>query len=135
MNAILRTCCITLLGLSGLGLTAPTTALAAAMTADRQAAIDEMDGQCTRPDKPYVPPGARADEDEMADAADAVRAFVADTQAYLQCLEAKESALGDTITPEQKAVINAIYNSAVDAMQVVADAFNTELALFREREE
>lgn len=103
--------------------------------ADALEARMEVAETCTQPEAPTVPDGATAAMEEMADAGAAVRAFVSGTQDYLACLERKEAAYGDDITPAQQAVIVAIYNRSVDAMQSTAEQFNTELGEYRAREE
>lgn len=102
--------------------------------ADAREARMEVAEACTRPEAPNVPDGATAETEEMVEAGSAVREFVSGTRDYLACLERKEVAYGADITPAQQAVIVAIYNQSVDAMQRTADRFNTELGEFRARE-
>ena len=103
----------------GLG---PVTALAAA-------------DDCGRPEPPVVPDGATATEEELGAAGSAVRAFISDSQTYLACLEDKEAAYGEDITPAQQALIDAIYNSGVEAMEAAAAAYNAAVRAYRERED
>jgi len=82
---------------------------------------------------PEIPDGAIAEEAAMAEAGTEVRDFVAQTQDYLACLEARESELGAEITEEQRADIIGVYNNAVETMQAVADDFNEQVARYREQ--
>ena len=84
---------------------------------------------------PEVPDGAIAEEAAMAEAGHEVRGFVAQTQEYLGCLEARERDLGEDITDEQRADIIGNYNTAVETMQGVADNFNEQVARYREQVE
>ena len=90
---------------------------------------------CVRPEAPRVPDGATATEDELAAAGNAVRAFIDQSQTYLACLEEKEASYGDDITASQQALINAIYNAGVAAMQAAADDYNSAVRLHRARED
>lgn len=103
--------------------------------ADAREARMALAEDCARPEAPTLPDGATAEMEAMAEAGTAVREFVSGTQEYLACLEGKEAAYGEDITPAQQAVIVAIYNQSVDAMQSTADRFNAELGEFRAREE
>jgi hypothetical protein len=88
---------------------------------------------CDRPEPPVVPEGATATEDELAAAGSAVRVFISDSQTYLACLEEKEAAYGEEITDAQQALINAIYNSGVEAMEAAAAAYNGAVEAYRGR--
>lgn len=91
-------------------------------------------GDCEHPgEKPHVPDGAVAPEQELAEASGGVRNFVAKTQDYLACLEARERELGGDITDDMQAEIVTTYNAAVETMQEVADNFNEQVRRFRER--
>jgi hypothetical protein len=121
-------------GIAGSALLLATGAHAAEITEaevrDAQMAVAE---ECTQLQAPTVPDGTTAQMEEMSDAGTAVRDFVSRTQDYLACLEGKEAAYGEDITPAQQAVIVAIYNQSVDAMQSTAERFNTALEDFRAR--
>lgn len=93
-------------------------------------------GDCEAPGAaPEVPDGAEAAEDALAEASGEVRAFVAETQEYLACLEEHEASFGEEITEEVQAEIVATYNAAVEVMQEVAENFNEQVRRFRERGE
>lgn len=130
MKRILRTTSIALLALTG-----AMTQAAEVSEEEARAAAAELAESCTRPQEPTIPDGASADQDSMATAGSDVRAFVSDTQDYLKCIEQKEQGYGEEITEAQQAVINAIYNAGVDAMQAAADEFNTQLDAYRGAQE
>ena len=88
--------------------------------------------ECAAPVVPTIPDGATASAEAMSAAGSRVRAFVADSQVYLTCLEAKEASYGDAITPQQKAVVDAVYNAGVDAMQNAAEAYNAAVRAYND---
>ncbi|MCC5873067.1 MAG: hypothetical protein JJU22_11775 [Gammaproteobacteria bacterium] len=93
-------------------------------------------GDCEAPGaSPTVPDGAVAAEEALAEASGEVRGFVAKTQDYLACLEAREAELGADITDEMQTEIVTTYNAAVETMQEVAENFNEQVRRFRERED
>jgi len=65
---------------------------------------------CSAPEKPELPDGENASQEEMVQAGEAVRTYVEASRARLKCLEQKEAELGEEITDEQKALSNQIYN-------------------------
>ena len=94
----------------------------------------EMDtSACIFPEVPEVPDGATASEEAMANASAAVRAYVGDTQAGLDCLSAVEESLGEEITDEQKAEIVTTYNANVDQMTLLVEGFNEQIRAYKAR--
>lgn len=111
-------------------LAAPLTMLVLAGTAYAA----EMDiSHCKFPDAPEVPDGAEASETQMGHAGVAVREFVSEIQASLECLTAVETSLGEEITEEQQAQLVTIYNNGVDQMQAVAENYNEQVRVFKDR--
>jgi hypothetical protein len=100
-----------------------------------RAAADDVAEQCTQPEAPTVPDGNTAEESVLAEAGAEVRQFVSDTQSFLACLEQKEASYGEEITDAEQAVVNAIYNNSVEAMQAAADAYNEAVRAFKARSE
>lgn len=104
----------------------------ALLTSMAQAAELEID-HCRFPDPPNVPDGATATEAEMGQAGADVREFVAGIQSSLDCLSEVEKSLGEEITPEQQAQLVTVYNNGVDQMNALADRYNEQVKVFRER--
>lgn len=102
------------------------------LTWTAQAAELEIE-HCRFPDPPSVPDGATATEAEMGQAGAEVREFVAGIQSSLDCLSAVEQSLGEEITPEQQAQLVTVYNNGVDQMNALADRYNEQVKIFRER--
>ena len=60
-----------------------------------------------------------------------VKAFVAEGEEYLACLDAEVEAAGEEQTDEENAIYVSRYNAAVDAMQALAEQFNVELRAYK----
>ena len=88
---------------------------------------------CVFPDAPEIPDGASASEEELGSASAAVRAYVGDTQAGLDCISAAEEALGEEVTDEQRAQIVETYNAGVDEMTAVVESFNEQIRIYKAR--
>ncbi len=88
---------------------------------------------CRAPQAPDVPDGTTANEDELVAAQQRLKAFLADGDEYLKCLQNAEAALGDTIMPEQQQVLLGAYNSMVDTMQYAGTRFNEAVRAFKAR--
>ncbi len=97
--------------------------------------------ECSRPDKPDTPNGKKASMEEMVAGQKDVKAFVADAEAYIACLEEEEKAelaAGAPETEEAKAAFMEKskarlekHNGAVEDMEVVAADFNNAIKEFK----
>jgi hypothetical protein len=104
---------------------------------DQQAAIREaavaINSVCPVISSPVMPDGATASQDTMLSSQAALKTYIDDGNEYLGCLEEVEGGWGEDYTETQKAVVNFLYNSMVESLQSSADAFNTQLQIFRAR--
>ena len=82
---------------------------------------------------PEIPDGTKATEDDLVGAQKRLKAYLADGDEYLSCLQSAEASLGDTITPEQRAIVLGAYNAHVDVMQALGESFNTAVRAFKAR--
>ena len=89
---------------------------------------------CPYPEDVQVPDGATSTTEEMVAGQKAVKAFMADGEAYLACLDAEAAAAGPEEAPEAKAARNADYNSVVAEQEEVAAAFNTAIKAFKAKQ-
>ena len=82
--------------------------------------------ECTLKDAPVLPDGASAAEAQMVAAQQSVKAYVAETQEYLACLEfeGKGRAGGDWTKK---------YNDASTRMEKLAADFNKQLRAFKSK--
>ncbi|RMF97873.1 MAG: hypothetical protein D6727_04500 [Gammaproteobacteria bacterium] len=88
-------------------------------------------GACPYPEDVDIPDGSAATEQEMLAAQKQVKAYIADMEAYLKCLDEEEAALGEEVTPEQRALHVSRHNAAVDAMEQVAAQFNEQIRAYK----
>ncbi len=87
---------------------------------------------CVRPPAPSVPDGATASKEEMISANQAVKKFVAETEAYIECVNTEEAAVPEEeVTPEMRESYVTRHNAAVDAMQGVAEQFNGAIRAYK----
>lgn len=93
------------------------------------------DAACMRPTDaaPDVPNGAKADEQSMKQAHDAIQAFVNQLESYKACLkEQADNAPADT-SDEIKLTWAAQGDAAVDYASLIAAQFSYALKTFKER--
>jgi len=95
---------------------------------------------CDYPQRVDMPNGHSATKDEMVTGSKAVKKFVADTEAYLACLDEEEEQHDadieetDLIADAQRdEMLVKKHNAAVDDMEKVAAAFNEELRVYKDR--
>ncbi len=82
---------------------------------------------------PTIPDGNTASEADLVAAQKKLKAYLADGEEYMSCLGEAERALGDTVTPEQRAVLLGAYNSTVDVMKGLGEQFNEAVRAFKAR--
>lgn len=107
-------------------------ALLAVVLGTGQVQAQELDlSKCAFPAAPAIPDGSTATEEQMADAGGAVRAFIGETEAGLACLESARTAHGGELTEEQQKAFNGTWDTAVDAMNAVANGYNQEVREYK----
>lgn len=96
---------------------------------------------CDYPSRVDIPSGMTATKEEMLQAQRDVKQYVADMEAYLDCIVTEEKTLRSEMTdlaPEDEQqredLLNKKYNAAVDEMETVAASFNSEVQAYRGRE-
>ena len=87
--------------------------------------------ECSRPTAPELPDGATADMPTMVEGQKAVKAYVAGTEAYLDCLTAEEGEAGGEADPDAELARVGMHNAAVDEMDAVAAKFNEEIREYK----
>ena len=98
------------------------------------AASTEILKKCKAPSPPSIPNGNRASEEEMVEAQGKLKAYIAEGDKYLACLQELEIMWGPEETDEQKTVLTIYHNSVVEAMQNSADLFNSALRVYKSRQ-
>jgi hypothetical protein len=89
---------------------------------------------CSRDAAPSVPDGKVATLDEMKAAQQAIKAYIASSNAYLACLDQEGQGAPADEPAEAKAARVASYNAAVDEQSAVAAQFNTARQAFNARQ-
>ncbi len=97
---------------------------------------------CDYPSRVKVPDGAMATKEDMLVGQKEVKAFVADMEAYLECIvvDEKQARMDmDSLESEdeqlREEMLNKKYNAAVDDMERIAAAFNVAVQDFRSRDD
>lgn len=97
---------------------------------------------CDYPTKVDVPNGSTADRDTMVAGQQAVKEYVEEMEAYLECIVSEEKNVRsemDDLDPEteqqREDMLNKKYNAAVEEMERMAAEFNSELQAYRKQSE
>ena len=93
---------------------------------------------CEYPERVLIPNGNTASKEEMVTGQRGVKKFVAEIEAYLECIVEEEKIARNEITDlqpedeqEREDMLNKKYNAAVDEMERVAAQFNSEVQAYR----
>ena len=86
---------------------------------------------CENPSIVSVPDGATATMEQLLEAQANVKAYMAQMEVYLACLNEELDAAGEDATAEFKSLMVQRHNSAVTEMETVAAAFNQQVQAFR----
>ncbi|MEL7309965.1 MAG: hypothetical protein AAFN07_00515 [Pseudomonadota bacterium] len=95
---------------------------------------------CNYPKKIFIPNGTVATEDEMLEGQKAVKQYMVDMNAFLDCLEAEStSAVAEgedpEITVERETIRSKRHNAAVDEMETVASDYNEAVRAYKARQQ
>lgn len=97
---------------------------------------------CDYPARVDVPNGGTATKEDMLQGQRDVKQYVADMEAYLDCIVAEEREARsemEGLQPEDEQqredMLNKKYNAAVDDMEKVAARFNIEVQAYRGRDQ
>lgn len=86
---------------------------------------------CTRASPPAIPNGKTSTIEDMQAAQQEVKAFIASSNAYLECLNRAGTAAGKSESSGARSSRLASYNAAVDEQTAVAGRFNAALRAFK----
>lgn len=90
---------------------------------------------CDYPKQPRdLPNGKSEGKEEMLAAQQQVKAYVAEMEGYLKCLDDELNAMGEDVTEEHILIRDKRHNAAIDAMDAVASSFNTAVRAYKERQ-
>lgn len=105
-------------------------ALAPAGFAQDESVSGEVNSNCPTPDKPSIPDGRNSTEGEMIEAQGQMKSFIAEGNAYLECLAKLEKTY---TSKDRKELIIILHNKMVDEMNNVASLFNSAVRAFKGR--
>ncbi len=94
--------------------------------------VTERVRHCVPPELPAVVDARSATMDEMVASQSAVRDFMAASDEHLECLS--EVIDAPDLAREERAYLTSTYNRVIDAMEAVAEDFNDQVRLFRDRQ-
>lgn len=98
--------------------------------------------ECEYPARIEIPDGQTSDKETMLRSQQDVKTYVADMEAYLDCIVAEEKSARsemDDLAPEDEQqredMLNKKYNAAVTEMETVAARFNAEVQAYRSKDQ
>ena len=101
--------------------------------AQAEAASTEVIETCPLPEKPSIPNGLKAGEEDMLEAQQGIKDYIAQGDAVLACLDGLRQSWGETPTEEQLQINELFYNKMVDEMQAVGELFNSAVRAYKGR--
>jgi uncharacterized protein YbjQ (UPF0145 family) len=118
-----------------------SASLLATVAALGLAAAAPASAGCVYPRAPdNLPDGATATTEQMVEGQKAVKQYMGEMDAYLNCLdlESDSQKASPDLKPEQKAEIEAMqakkHNAAVDEMEQVAERFNAQIRAWKAKQ-
>ena len=96
-----------------------------------------VSAECVYPQRVDVPSGKTATKAEMIEGQKTVKAYLAEAENYLACMEQKHAAAESddpAIEQERKALWTKRHNAMVEEMQAVGDEFNVAVRAFKARD-
>lgn len=107
------------------------TLLAPAALAQTEAASTEVIEKCPLPEKPSIPNGRTATEQEMLETQRNIKAYMDKGNAVLTCLDELSTSWGEAVTEEQTQINTLFHNKMVDDMQAVGELFNSAVRAYK----
>ena len=84
------------------------------------------------PDVPTIVDGSKASMEELIENSKAVKAFIADADAYLDCEEAKSKEMAETMDKEEMTQRMESLTAITKKRNAIGDEFNAEVAAYKE---
>ena len=86
---------------------------------------------CEQPSMVTIPDGKTATMDELLTVQTGVKAYMAEMEEYLACVNEELEAGGDDAPAQFKALMVTRHNAAVTEMETVAATFNEQVAAYK----
>ena len=87
---------------------------------------------CIEPAAAELPDGSKALSQEMIAGQAAVKLYLADALAFLECLASEEKDAAGALTQDQQKTNVATYNSVVEKVKVIVQGYNDQLRVYKE---
>lgn len=101
--------------------------------AQAESASTEVIETCPLPEKPSIPNGLKASEEEMLEAQRGIKDYITKGEAVLACLDGLRQSWGETASEEQIQINDLFHNKMVDEMQAVGELFNSAVRAYKGR--
>lgn len=95
---------------------------------------------CDYPSRANIPDGSSATKEEMIEGQRGVKSYMGAMEEYLSCIEAaeQETVAGNGEADEEAKqqrieMFNKKYNAAVEEMNLVAEEFNVQVRMYKDR--
>ena len=89
---------------------------------------------CPYPEDVKVPNGNTSTTEEMVAGQARIKQYMAEMEAYLDCLDREAAELGRDETAEELQLHNQRHNSAIDEMEKVAADFNEQVRAYKKKQ-
>jgi hypothetical protein len=86
---------------------------------------------CTNPAVPTIPGNAGQDLDSLLDAQDAVQAYIADSNEFIDCVDRIMERRADTAGQSNLSAWTELINANIDAQEAIAAAFNDQVQIYQ----
>ena len=103
----------------------------ASQAAAPDSASGELTDKCVYPQQPSIPNGSKASEAELVDAQKRMKAYLAEGNEFIACLDNIETTWTEEEAVEKKPIAIMFHNRVVDDMNEVAELFNSAVRAFK----
>ena len=93
--------------------------------------VNNVWAECKEPIEVDLPDGATATTEQMIEGQKGVKAYLADGDVFLSCMEKQAKKQSDDVTEEQKKADLDRYNAVVDKMQQMGASFNAQIKAYK----
>ncbi|MFQ5659523.1 MAG: hypothetical protein ACE5GZ_03795 [Gammaproteobacteria bacterium] len=112
-----------------LGLALPMICMAESSVAE--SVSGQLLEKCQYPKQPAVPNGREATEEELLTAQKGMKAYLAQGDGFITCIDKIESSWSEEEAKEKRPIVIMFHNRVVDDMNEVAQLFNSAVRAFK----
>lgn len=89
---------------------------------------------CPSPEKPNIPNGRTASEQDMLQAQAKMKDYMERGNQVLECLNQLEASWGEDAAAEQREILVVFHNRMVEEMEAIAELFNSAVRAYKGRQ-